>query len=794
MKYRSLTLGRVVLTGVTLAASFLTATDARALGLGRLAVQSALGEPLRVEIDVTSLTPEEASTLKVRVASPEAYRAAGIDYNSVLQGTQVSLQSRPDGRRVVSVVSDRPVLEPFMDVIVELNWASGRVVRNYTLLLDPPNLRQTAPATVATAPAISAALPPSAVTSARPVTTPASPASASARAAPARVPAAKPADGLPTPAASAAADAYRVRPGDSLSRIAARTQRGGVSLEQMLVSLYRANPGAFMDGNMNRLKAGAVLAVPSAEAVQQVTPVDAHRVIVAQSSDFGAYRQRLAAGVPAAGMPTSPRQASGKLSSRVEEPPQAVAGTDRLTLSPGAAAAEAASGAKAGDGKDAATRVAEVARNLETLKQLQGTAAASAVTAAAAPAPLASVMPASASASASASSAQAAASRPAESEVASAPQGAASARPARPPIAPPQAAGDAGFLMSLLDNPLVLPALGLLVALLAGLGIYRLRGRGRRPVGETSFLESHASADSLFGAGGAQRIDPSPTRAPSSTAAAGFSISQLDVIGEVDAVAEADVYLAYGRDLQAEEILKEALRATPDRLAVRAKLLEVYAKRRDIKGFESLAVQLYALTRGEGEYWAKAQESGRQLDPDNPLYRPGGKPAVRDNEAAEEPLGATTMPLSVLPVVTKPPLAAPGKAAPATLTEVDIELDLNADEAPPSTTRAPEGPSTLAPLDFDLGDLTLDLDGPASPRVPSPPAASAFDLSSLSLDPVSRGQDNDGSLSRQLDRAEALVEAGDRAAALPLLREVLARAEGALKADAQHLLDRLGAP
>ena len=77
-----------------------------------------------------------------------------------------------------------------------------------------------------------------------------------------------------------------------------------------------------------------------------------------------------------------------------------------------------------------------------------------------------------------------------------------------------------------------------------------------------------------------------------------YSLSQLDAIGDVDPVAEADVYLAYGRDLQAEEILKEAMRSSPERMAIRTKLLEVYAKRRDTKGFELLATQLFALTGG----------------------------------------------------------------------------------------------------------------------------------------------------------------------------------------------------
>src|SRR4029079_7377933 len=121
-----------------------------------------------------------------------------------------------------------------------------------------------------------------------------------------------------------------------------------------------------------------------------------------------------------------------------------------------------------------------------------------------------------------------------------------------------------------------------------------------------------------------------------------YSLSQLDAIGDVDPVAEADVYLAYGRDLQAEEILKEAMRSNPERLAIRTKLLEVYAKRRDTKGFELLATQLFALTRGEGEDWAKAQQLGAEIDPENPLFQPGGEPSqVSAGTSAADALGAS---------------------------------------------------------------------------------------------------------------------------------------------------------
>ena len=112
MKHRKLNAGRFALSGLAIATACLWGLNAQALGLGQLRVQSALGEPLRAEIDVTSMTSEEAGTLVLRVAPPEAYRAAGVDYNAVLPGTQVQLLKRPDGRSYLRVTSDRAVVEP----------------------------------------------------------------------------------------------------------------------------------------------------------------------------------------------------------------------------------------------------------------------------------------------------------------------------------------------------------------------------------------------------------------------------------------------------------------------------------------------------------------------------------------------------------------------------------------------------------------------------------------------------------------------------------------------------------
>ncbi len=146
------------LRAVAVAALAVACSGSWALGLGRMAVQSALGENLRAEIDVTNITPEEAASLRVRVAPPEAYRAAGVDYGAVLPGTVITLANRADGRPYLRVSSDRVVQEPFVDVILELTWASGRLVREYTMLLDPPSTRTAVtPAPAPASPVISAA-------------------------------------------------------------------------------------------------------------------------------------------------------------------------------------------------------------------------------------------------------------------------------------------------------------------------------------------------------------------------------------------------------------------------------------------------------------------------------------------------------------------------------------------------------------------------------------------------------------------------------------------------------------
>jgi pilus assembly protein FimV len=427
-----------------------------------------------------------------------------------------------------------------------------------------------------------------------------------------------------------------------------------------------------------------------------------------------------------------------------------------------------------------------------------------------------------------------------QASAASAP--ASSVRPSLPVPPAPEPEGP-GFLESL--NPMLLAAGGAAVALLAG-GLMYLRSRRRADTGETSFLESRLQPDSFFGASGGQRVDTRDASAgPSSMS---YSLSQLDAIGDVDPVAEADVYLAYGRDLQAEEILKEALRATPDRLAVRLKLLEVYAKRRDTKGFEQLAIQMFAFTQGGGEDWPKAQEMGLSIDPENPLYQPGGKPSeapLSVPDATNDLLGASTIPHSVMPAPSAlDSVAPPVPPAPDGGELVDLDLDisapmpldevtdtvsppitaagdlppLNLPDVPTTTIQAkkaePEGLidlPTLAPepapnanlIDFDFDDDKTVVGEPA--------AAPAFDLSEISLDLDSPGapalaasEDLLGAeapapapmpadpMARKFELAEEFRQIGDVDGARELLQEVIDNAQdGPLKAKAQSMLSSL---
>lgn len=697
------------LTAAVASALVLTSA-AHAAGLGKLTVLSALGQPLRAEIELTAVSGDEASGLTAKLASPEAFKAANIDFNPALLSLRFNVEQR-GGRQFIRVSSTQPLNEPFVDMLLELAWNNGRLVREYTFLLDPAELRATQSAQVAA----SESARPRAEAAPAPAQSAAAPAAERPRrAARAETPeAAKPA------AETASQSRYRVKQGDSLGRIAAQLKPVDVSLDMMLVALYRANPDAFIGNNMNRLKSGRILTVPSGDAVRGTDDTEAHGVVVAHAADFNAYRNKLAGQVGASEpvkTPEAGQSAAGKITAKVEERPTAAnESQDKLRLSKAAPATPAGKDttmsaedriAKEKELADAQTRVRELERNvsdLEKVATIKSKAGAEAEKNASAPAP---------------------------APVASAPQPQPAPKrlPAiKPATKPVEAPPEPGLMSFIMDN-LPLVGGGAAALLLGGLLVaQRRKKKVVKPVAEPSILGVPSEpAHSMFAETGGQSVDTNNSVFNSSFAP---SASQLDT-NEVDPVAEADVYIAYGRDAQAEEILKEALRTHPERYPVRLKLLEIYAARKDQRAFETQAAELYSMTRGQGDEWAQAAALGLTIDPLNPLYQHTAAPS--GPVPSTEELGQQALLSKELDDVFSAPDPLPTPTAalagePLDFSQHFADAMATAQPAPAPVTNAPSTePAPMEDdhvLDFDLGGLAFEPVEPASAPAPAPQAA-----------------------------------------------------------------------
>lgn len=286
------------------------ATQAQALTLGQAVVQSQPGEPLRVEIPLQRVSAAEANGLQARQADAEAYKAARLTADASLEGLTLELQERA-GQRVLVLTGRSPAKSGFVDVLLELRWASGRMVRDVGLLLGQAS------------------------------------------------PEHKPRSDLPTQ--------LRVQAGDTAGQLAQYHKEDSVSLEQMLLALLRANPDAFIDNNVNRLKAGAVLNLPESATAQALDRAEARQALQLQAEEFATYRQALAERLPNTPLPDSAQAASGKLQSSAS--PQASAAQDKLTLSkPGGEGEERI--ALQREAQETAQRAQEMARNIEALSKI----------------------------------------------------------------------------------------------------------------------------------------------------------------------------------------------------------------------------------------------------------------------------------------------------------------------------------------------------------------------------------------------------------------------------------------
>lgn len=678
-----------------------------AAGLGKLTVLSALGQPLRAEIEISSVAPGEAESLSVRLASFETYRQAGVERSIGASSIQFAVDRRASGQHVVVLSSVEAINEPFLDLLVDLSWEGGHLVREYTFLLDPPEYK----APVAEAPVAPTEPPIRAAPEARPE--PAAP--------PAVAPAVveRPLEPVAKPAAT-----YTMQRGDTLTKVALEHSQEGVSLQRMLAALYRANQGEFDADNMNRIRAGKVLKIPDRETIEALSQSEALSMIVKQNAEFDDYRRQI--GMAIAQAPAregAGRQVSGRIGEPVVEkqPPSKEPAKDQLRLSKagdvktgragGVAARADDLAAKEKALKEANERIAMLEKNVRDLQKLvelkSETGAKLQQAAKGAPAKATPGPAAPPSAATPTTTRAPVAAKPADAgkavEPAKAPEPPKAAPPApkpKPQVVrkappPPPPPPEQSFMDEMLGDPVALGGAGGVVVLLALYAGYAWRKK-RRLQAESGSMETMAAveAPTVFGAAAtAQQMEADSATLQQADLSQGAPGKAEE---EIDPIAEADVYIAYGRDAQAEGILKEALGKEPGRHPIRAKLLEIYANRKDLKAFGATATELSSATGGQGPEWEKAVALGLSIDPHNPLY--GGVPA----EAAGG-MGDTT-------VMTQAGLGGAG-AAPETVADeaaappLDFDLDLGGGGEAPAPKPEAAGAAEEAPsgLDFDLG-------------------------------------------------------------------------------------------
>ncbi|MCZ7562248.1 MAG: hypothetical protein M5U30_21305 [Burkholderiaceae bacterium] len=360
-------------------------------------------------------------------------------------------------------------------------------------------------------------------------------------------------------------------------------------------------------------------------------------------------------------------------------------------------------------------QLAELQRQVEAARASGATAAG---TVAAPAASAAAQAPATAPATPSAvqpAPAETTAAQPAPAEAAApAAQAPAAAPAAAKPAPAPAPAEEPGFIDDLIANPLTLPGLGAIVLALGAYGMYSVRRRKKaEQLDEDSLVAADAfTANSLFGSTGGQAVDTSSSLFATSTRDSGVDVHST----EVDPIAEAEVYIAYGREAQAEEILKDALKKQPERQAIRLKLLEIHAGRKDAAAFGVLAQEMYDQTGGQNEEWPRVVTLGLSIDPANPLYTGQGEAPAAPEGGFPAPAAVATPATSGAAAPAAPSAAlsgAAGLAAAAAGAEAMLPADrmLPGDDA--TGHRGKAGPASFAET------VPMDGEAAAAPEIPA---------------------------------------------------------------------------
>jgi pilus assembly protein FimV len=615
------------------AASALSSGMAQALGLGGLTVKSTLNQPLLAEIELTEVQDLNASQVVPSLATSAEFAQAGVGRVAILDDLTFTPVVNPGGKSVLRITSTKPIRDPYVKFLVQVLWPNGRALREYSLLLDPPKF---SPQAAAAAAAGSAQLP-STAPNAAPAPAPA-----------ADTPVPAPAPSTPAPAAEPKLTQYTTANNDTLWEIAERVKNGG-TVQQTMLAIQALNPDAFIAGNINRLKKGQVLRLPSP---QESTALAQPRAVAEVAEQNRAWREGRR-------MPSGARQVDATRRDRSGGAPSQIDAKDNLSL----VSANAKPGAKgvASDNADISNKLATTQESLDTtrrdnaelksrmtdlqsqvdklqrliqlkndqLAKMQASGAAipppvdpanaanpanpavspNSVTNpnnAANPAMQAEVVP-------NAAAPDVAGKAPNEiaPEDALPVDGAAvtSATPDQSLIVPAEPAVDEdnrSALDKILSSPMLMGLIGggaLLVLLLLLLLLARRRNalieaERHRQMARALSEESDFASDMDMPPSSFEGLE---TPAPHAKMPPAPTVTEPVREHPADALVQAEIHIAYGRTNQAVAVLEDAIKHEPERSDLRLKLMEVYAEQDNKSGFVAQERQLIATGKNHAE-------------------------------------------------------------------------------------------------------------------------------------------------------------------------------------------------
>ncbi|MBT3048704.1 MAG: hypothetical protein KME53_17250, partial [Candidatus Thiodiazotropha sp. (ex Clathrolucina costata)] len=715
----------------------------------------------KADIDLLSVSQEELQDVRVSLASREAFEKAGMERPYLLTGLKFTPMLTPAGKPVISISSKDAIREPFLNFLIEVNWPKGRLVREYTVLLDPPVTLQRAPQPV-TAPATTIA----------PTTT--------------QVGRSRPAAVTSSMSGESGDREYGpVQPNDNLWTIAKGMQRTDESVEQVMMALQRHNPSAFINNNVNNLKVGKILRLPEDAGVTSLSKQEAREEFLAQTRSWKADR-----GVPAAPATTKTQEmAEAKEEDRLrlisakpgegeaaEREGMAESESEVSRLQEEIMLVRESNEGALQENEALRNRVQELEKQIQDIQRLltlksdelaeiqtaQEIAAekmeemeavepppaepeaepemappeVEAEPPAVAEEPVVPVPPGTVIEEVDIEAKIDAAQQP-EPAVTEAPPAVETApkiakvepTPARPPVAPipPKTVS---YFDGVKENSTLLSIVGGVAVLLIGLLWMIMR---RRKEAEAEFAESIlVSPDS--GVVTAAKDDSSSLTAPTDETSfmSDFSPSDIDALqdetGEVDPLSEADVYIAYGRYQQAEELIKQAMEKNPEREELKHKLAEIYFSAKKSQEFNALAQELHdgGLEEREPDTWSKIAAMGKELDPSLALFAGAAGVATGGVVSGDDTLGDLGLDIASEPVADDQQEAQAQEPQASSDVEIDsmdlsglesiddmdsesLEANLSMDSEFLNKMESGETPPQEEDaLDIDLSDLDMD--------------------------------------------------------------------------------------